>query len=736
MLIPLFAIGRVHAGLWPHVILAGIGVALGHWFSYRTLEHRNQLIRAVMFVAVHLALCWLFVGLAVGATVPQAQFAVFAQAITSFDLRYRSNLFNTLIHSLANLYIAASLSRTTELGLYLIAFAALVLVAFFIAERASGLQNATIRIEPTQTPQSHRARSTYRPMTLFGVSFGVLILVALFIVFLFTPRFANRPLVPPFTLNLPLRGGISSEIINPGVPLVQVNGWSDGESDYYYGFDTNLDLRYRGGLSNHIVMYVRSPSRSYWRSHSYDAYDGVSWRQSDTSLTEIDNSGVYYELPAPLGSPLSQAKWGEPQTDGSRLMYGSRGVPRHIKEVFDAENQPRDDWQADQQIVQTYTIVRDQPNLIFAAYRPAEIFIATERVSLDTGDGIRVPEGLKAGLTYSIVSYRPDFNPDALRQLPAGPYPADISQRYLQLPGNISTRVRELARNLTAPHDNTFDKVQAMTDHLLTEYPYNFFPPPHPPGAEVVDTFLFEDREGICEQYVTSLVVMARSLGIPARLVSGYGSGQYNAVTGYYEVRFSDAHSWAEIYFPEVGWVPFDPTPGWTPQPYPTPVQNWMFSNNSQLLSQLSGLNLPIGALAAGGAASLAILGPLLVGIVLLIGLVALFFFLARRFNLAWFGQPASGYSTLADQDTTRRLILDLYRQAVRLLARRRQICSREASETMGEYARRAGELPALSTLTDLAQVAAYRPDAPEVEAVEAAREALKSLEGKASSSK
>ncbi|MCB0197049.1 MAG: hypothetical protein KDJ65_34190, partial [Anaerolineae bacterium] len=334
MLVPLFAMGRVHAGLWPYVIVAGIGIGLGHGYSYLTLEKRSQVVRAIMFVAIHLALCWLFVGLVIGATVPQAQFAVFAQAITSFDLRTRSNLFNTLIHSLANLYVAASLSRTTELGLYLIIFAVLVLIAFYIAERESGLESATMRVETDQTSRPRFGLSS-RPMVLFGVSFGALVLLALFFVFLLTPRFANRPLVPPFTLNLPLRGGISSEIINPGVPLVQVNGWSDGVSDYYYGFDTALDLRYRGGLSDQIVMYVRSPSRSYWRSHSYDFYDGVRWSQSDTSLTEIDNQGVYYELPAPLGSPLSQTPWGEAQSDGDRLLGRQRGTPRHIRELFD-----------------------------------------------------------------------------------------------------------------------------------------------------------------------------------------------------------------------------------------------------------------------------------------------------------------------------------------------------------------------------------------------------------------
>ena len=57
-----------------------------------------------------------------------------------------------------------------------------------------------------------------------------------------TSRFANKPLIPPFSITIPQRGGVKSEIINPGVPLVQINGWSNGTSDYFYGFDTALDL--------------------------------------------------------------------------------------------------------------------------------------------------------------------------------------------------------------------------------------------------------------------------------------------------------------------------------------------------------------------------------------------------------------------------------------------------------------------------------------------------------------
>ena len=731
MLVPLLALARVHSRLWPHVILAGIGIAWGHWYSYHNLERQRQLVRAIMFVGIHLAFLWMFVGLVRDLAVPQAQFAIFAQAITSFDLRYRTSLFNTLIHSLAILYVAASLSRTTELALYLILFAILVLAAFFIAEKETGLKKAKLR---PKTPHKVKQASNrlispqLHSMTTFGFSFGAIVLLAIFVIFLLTPRFANRPIVPPFTINVPLSGGITAEIINPGLPLVQINGWSDQVGDYFFGFDTNLDLRYRGGLSDNIVMYVRSPSRSYWRSHSYDFYDGTIWSQSDKSVTQIEQAGVYFELPAPLGSPLTQRPIGWQQEDGNRF-WQRNGRPRHVQEVFNTSDSipPGEDWRRDQQVVQTFTIVRDQPNLIFSAYRPSELFIVSESISLDTNDGIRVPEPIKAGTTYSVVSYRPNFEPEVLRQVSA-PYPPHITERYLQLPDNISQRTKALAKSLTDPYDNAFDKVTALNDHLLTEYPYDFFPPAHPPGAEVVDNFLFVDQRGFCEMYVTSLVVMARSLGIPARITTGYGSGDYNAITGFYEVHFSDAHSWAEVYFPEHGWVPFDPTPGWEPQPYPTPVQNWLFSDNGELLKQLSGLNLPIRAMASGGLAGLTMVLPVLIALGVLAGIVLLAVVLNRRLRLLLARWAADRYTQIAGHEQTRRLILKLYHKGVRLLRRRKKQSRREAWETIGEYAVRVKAPPALTHLGHLAEVAAYRPEAPDVESINQAREALGQL--------
>jgi hypothetical protein len=106
----------------------------------------------------------------------------------------------------------------------------------------------------------------------------------------------------------------------------------------------------------------------------------------------------------------------------------------------------------------------------------------------------------------------------------------------------------------------TYDKVTALQDWMAANLQYSLNVPLLQKGADAVDQFLFVDRRGFCEQIATSLVVMLRSLGVPARVVAGYAPGQRNPFTGLYEVRASDAHLWTEVWFPGVGWESFDPT--------------------------------------------------------------------------------------------------------------------------------------------------------------------------------
>ena len=117
----------------------------------------------------------------------------------------------------------------------------------------------------------------------------------------------------------------------------------------------------------------------------------------------------------------------------------------------------------------------------------------------------------------------------------------------------------DLAEQLTANITNPYDKAKALESYLRT-YPYSLDVTPPPPDRDVVDYFLFDLKTGYCDYYATSMVVLARAVGLPARLVIGYANGIYNPTSAEYVIREADAHSWVEIYFAGVGWVEFEPT--------------------------------------------------------------------------------------------------------------------------------------------------------------------------------
>jgi transglutaminase-like putative cysteine protease len=160
---------------------------------------------------------------------------------------------------------------------------------------------------------------------------------------------------------------------------------------------------------------------------------------------------------------------------------------------------------------------------------------------------------------YSARSRLPDASADELRAAGTG-YPEAIRRTYLQLPDSVPRRVRALALEITAAWPTPYDQATAIETYLRENYPYTLDVPAPPPGEDVADVFLFEWKKGFCDHYATAMAILARSAGIPARLVTGFSSGEYNPVEGRFVVRMVNAHAWVEIYFPGYGWVEFEPT--------------------------------------------------------------------------------------------------------------------------------------------------------------------------------
>ncbi|MFS0655490.1 DUF3488 and DUF4129 domain-containing transglutaminase family protein [Bacillus sp. 179-C3.3 HS] len=180
------------------------------------------------------------------------------------------------------------------------------------------------------------------------------------------------------------------------------------------------------------------------------------------------------------------------------------------------------------------------------------------------------PKNLK---NYQISFLSPTFILEDLQQIKVPSNQRvnqEVGSEYLQLPSSLPERVKTLANSLTETKDNMYDKANAIEDYLgSAAFSYetkNVAVPGR--NEDYVDQFLFDTMIGYCDNFSTSMIVMLRSVGIPARWVKGYTSGQiyetHSDQDNVYEVTNNNAHSWVEVYFPNRGWVTFEPTKGFT----------------------------------------------------------------------------------------------------------------------------------------------------------------------------
>ena len=173
-----------------------------------------------------------------------------------------------------------------------------------------------------------------------------------------------------------------------------------------------------------------------------------------------------------------------------------------------------------------------------------------------------------------LYELRPHAEPDRspLRAATGEP-PLEVARYYLQLPPDIA-RVEALARQVIGAAATPYEQAERVEAHLQTSYAYTTDLPPVPPGVSPIDAFLFQTKRGHCEYYATAMVLMLRAVGVPARLVNGFLGGQWYS-GGYLAVRQGDAHAWVEVYIPDYGWVPFDPTPSGQGPPKVNPLRQW-----------------------------------------------------------------------------------------------------------------------------------------------------------------
>ncbi len=302
------------------------------------------------------------------------------------------------------------------------------------------------------------------------------------------------------------------------------------------------------------LLNVRSDGPHYWKAETLNSFDGVHWYRA----TGDEQSDLSAELPFdPNVSSFDSGAWS----------YG--------------ELNP--DWNDEIH----FTVRSLSTELLVGAGLTYDVIGAA---AVPSADGTtQLLDRLGRGDSYTIRSYQPNPTAIVMTGAPEG-YP-DWVERYteLSLPaagatvrtvvvpprGNhapaakradvdaaltdsVYSRMYELAVGLTAGSSSTYDAVAAIASHLRDGYRYNEDVPEH---AYPLESFLFEDRQGYCQQFSGAMALMLRMVGIPARVAAGFSPGTLNRKTGEYRVRDLDAHSWVEVYFSGIGWVTFDPTP-------------------------------------------------------------------------------------------------------------------------------------------------------------------------------
>ncbi|MCX7622182.1 MAG: transglutaminase domain-containing protein [Thermomicrobium sp.] len=148
-------------------------------------------------------------------------------------------------------------------------------------------------------------------------------------------------------------------------------------------------------------------------------------------------------------------------------------------------------------------------------------------------------------------------------------YPRELYERYTQLPDTVTERTRQLAYALADGKSNVYDIATAIEQFVRQRIAYNEAAPV-PGGIDAVDTILFVRPEGYCTFYASSMAVLLRVLGIPARVAVGYYPAEYDSELGGFVYRDRNAHAWVEVYFPGYGWIPFEPTASRPPLPRET----------------------------------------------------------------------------------------------------------------------------------------------------------------------
>jgi len=287
------------------------------------------------------------------------------------------------------------------------------------------------------------------------------------------------------------------------------------------GFGGEVDLRKIGEIqtSGRTIMYVRLPGQGEvlplrWRGSAMSRFDGRRWMTSGDLAEQI------------------------------RLRYGSTALPLRVHA-----------GRTGKRVAYDVQLAETGMNALFVAGIPEYLEANVGWIAVLSNGTIRTLSDMPQVMRYRVQAFLDDHGGDG-----APPLNRDELRRMLELPLQFDARVQRMALQAAGTENNPGLQARRLVDYLQSNFSYTL-ELPETEHEDPIAHFLFERKKGHCEYFASSLALMLRSIGIPARVVTGFQGGTLNPVNGWYTVRASDAHSWVEAYIPGNGWTAYDATP-------------------------------------------------------------------------------------------------------------------------------------------------------------------------------
>jgi transglutaminase-like putative cysteine protease len=282
--------------------------------------------------------------------------------------------------------------------------------------------------------------------------------------------------------------------------------------------------------------------------------------QGKISLNGKNAVKVNVKLTPEMAAFLRSQSFDEYTSDGWKVNITSN-VPLKATNTTSVEQPALPD--ARQEITINVTVEGGNNGVLYSLGQPVRADKNSEiRTGGDPADvsSLKPTDHFKNGDTYAVTGSVAVPSIDELRAAGTD-YPDWVRQTYLQLPSNLPRRVRAKARDVTRSATTPYDMATAIESYVRT-FPNDYNVPVTPPGRDTVDYFLFDLQRGYFDYHASAMAVMLRSLGVPARVASGYALNPANAeADGTYNLTELNAFAWPEVYFPNIGWVEFSPTP-------------------------------------------------------------------------------------------------------------------------------------------------------------------------------